>query len=235
MGDEGVILTLGILAVFIFLPLILIGLKLYNEKKYNIIARVHSKIGQKDGKTIITNDRIGYVNIVDDKDRKTGAKRWKLMKNKGQVMDFSYARVYEVKGLFGKQLVTDIYAPNGEKGDEFYQLPCDAVLPADYKPIITTQKSQLFYTTMMDIMNRNKIENWWKQNLIPLVLSGLALLCCIMLFLCFLTLKDVADTFKAASVTNSQCTAGIQQVLNITQNKTEQKPAQPGILPFGIG
>lgn len=198
-----------------------------------------TRLGKKDTQTatISREDRIGYVSIRDKKDAPTGAKEWRLLDINKPVQGFDLKYVYTKKIWFGFKSVqhAHICAVMGEKGEEFRPIPYSASI-GEYKPVFDGDRGLLYHKLAVSIEEHNKFVSWWKQNLMTLALGAIGLLCCIMLFLSFLTLKDIADKLGAVAGNFGTCSQQTAQLLAQQQNKTSTTPKAGSVagIPFGI-
>lgn len=231
--------------VFIFsfmLPLFLFYLEISNRRKFPIRCTVSYQVGGEMGhkNTYSTDDRIGYVDIKDDKGSKTGAKEWRLMDINKPVQNFNYDFVGDKAIWFGFRVSRHchIIAVMGEKGEEFYPQRYDSSM-RDYKAVFDGDRGLRLFKIFQDIQNRNKYTNWLQQNLMALASMGLSLLIAIMLFLCFLQLTDVSKTLASALSANNECVAANAYFKNVTNFQKPNVTAKPtnniAGIPFAFG
>ena len=234
-------------AIFIFsfiLPMFLFYIEFSNRRKFPIRCTVSYQVGGEMGhkNTYSTDDRIGYVEIKDEKGAKTGAKEWRLMDINKPVQNFDYSFVGDKAIWFGFKIARHchIVAVMGEKGEEFYPQRYDSSM-RDYKAVFDGDRGLRLFKIFQDIQNRNKYTNWLQQNLMALASMGLSLLIAIMLFLCFLQLSDVSKVLSTALAQNNACLTANAYFQNATGfNKTASQPtAAKGNniagIPFAFG
>ncbi len=235
-ADFLILLILG--SVMVLAPLFVLLIEMRERAKYPIRAFVSYQTGSDSvhAKTYGVEDRLGYVDIRTKKDEATGAKEWRLRNLKRPVQNFNYNYVYEQAIFFGlrRAPVAHVIAVNGLNGEEFRPIKYDASL-GSYKPVFDGDRGLLYYKITKAIEDRNKIENWWRQNLIPLLGSALELVIAIMLFLCFMQLTEVSKALHAAASASAQCHESNLALMNKTTSETTIKPGNVAGIPFGVG
>jgi hypothetical protein len=223
--------------------MILFYIEMSNRSKFPIRATVSYQVGGEMGhkNTYSTDDRIGYVEIKDEKGGKTGAKEWRLMDINKPVQNFNYDFVGDQAIWFGMRVARHchVIAVMGEKGEEFYPQKYDSSM-RDYKAVFDGDRGLRLFKIFQDIQNRNKFNNWLQQNLMALASMGLSLLIAIMLFLCFLQLSDVSKVLSSALASNNACLVANQYFLNATnyKNASTAAPAKQNNIagiPFAFG
>ncbi len=223
--------------VFVLAPLICFMQEMNVRRKYPIRCTVSYTIGESsmNRQVIMKEDRIGYVDVIDQKNEKAG-KEWRLADINKSVLNFEQKYIYQREIWFGFKTAkwADVFAVATEKGEEFRPMQHDAVLGKN-TPIFDGDKGTLFHKIRQDIIARNKIESWWRTNLPALVLSGLAVVACVLLLMITLNLKEVSGVLSAALERNEACSASIQYMNNQTLgNSTAPKAGNVGGIPFGV-
>jgi hypothetical protein len=234
------ILILAVAAFGLLAPMIVFMLEMNGRKKYPIRVYVSYRIGEQgnNAKTLTYEDRLGYLPIRDNKDRRTGASEWRLRGLGKPVQNFNYDYVQEQSIWFGfkKAQICHVQAIMGLQGEEFRPIKFDArQLNEDgsrYVPVFDGDRGLLYHKITQAIENRNKLDSWWKQNLIPIIISALGVVISIMLFLCFLQLIEVSKGLQAAAGASAQCSENYKAVANTTATKPIAANNVAGI-PFG--
>jgi hypothetical protein len=239
MADMQIDTTLCIGALFFFvgLPMFYAWMELRARAKYPIRVRIAYTTGMQsfNQRPIVISDRIGYVEVKNEKDAGTGAKEWRLRKLKKPVLNFNLDYVSDEKIWFGlkKAQVAYVMAVMGEKGEEFRPMRFD---PAnrDYKPVFDGDRGMLFYKITQQIEARNKYENFWKQNLLPLIMNGLLVVIILLQLLTIMQLKDMVGAAGSAIQSGLECSQNIKDAVNSTLNKAPATGTLGGV-PFAFG
>jgi hypothetical protein len=224
----------------VFLPMLTLMLDMNGRSKYDVRCDVSYRIGEgaTSEKTITIEDRIGYVDIIDEKGKKTGAKEWKLMALNKPIQGFEPKFIEQRKVWWGYWTTkhAHIVAVQGERGEEFHPMGYNPST-GSYTPAFSGDKGLLYYKLAKSIEAHNKLENLWKEYLPYIIIGGMVLLCTIMLFLSFLTLKDIADKLGAVAANFGTCSQQTAQILGVQLNATNStvKPGNIMGIPFGIG
>ena len=237
MADD-IILCIGGLLFFTVVPMIFIFTEMRSRSKYPIRADVTYELGGRgiNKKTDTYEDRIGYVDMKNEKGENSGAKCWRLQKTGKIVPNFDYSYVGEKRVFNGMKKAPHchIYAVMGEKGEEFK--PVKFISGAsEYRPVYEGDRGMILAQIWKDIQSRNKIENWFKANIMQLAISGLMLITIIVLFLIVLQLSDIAKVLGSATSSASTCV----EAVNLAKNASAASVYNPANntlagIPFGI-
>jgi hypothetical protein len=119
----------------------------------------------------------------------------------------------------------------GPKGEEFYPIRYNASTK-DFTPVFDGDRGLMLWKIGQDIENRNKYENWIKQNILQLVQSGLMLMIIVMLFLVFMKIGDIATVLGNSLDRNNACVAAIDEKLNTTSTPLGITTGNIGGVPF---
>ena len=240
--DFIVFLALG--GVEILLPLACFFIEMNQRSQYPIRVDVEYQIGDEAGKnvkTIVVPDRIGLKYLKNEKDEKMGgAQEWRMLRINRPVQGFSLAQVVEKKIWFGfkKAQTANVYAVNGEKGEEFYGVKRVYNKTEDggvFKPVFESDRALQHFKMQQEIDKRNTKENFWKEHLWDMIKIGADILIIIVLLLCFIQLVDVSKNLQGAAASNAQASQAYLQSLNGTngaQAKTITAGSIAGV-PFG--
>jgi hypothetical protein len=241
--DFGVALDQIMIFALMLAPFIIIFLEMGERKKYPIRVWVLTEIGGSVGgkSNVGYYDRIGYMKVKDSKGKEIGGSEWRLRSNKKTVNNFSMQNVMEVRMpdvaewfffMQKKKQLAFVQAVNGEKGEEFYGVEFNLGL-GNFKPIFDSNRAINFFKTYNQMKERNKADDWMKENMWHLLNTGGQLLIVIFLFLCFMQLVEVSKNLGGA-------TLGIQGIddkldeLSGNGNTTHSAPVNfnPLNLPF---
>ena len=227
--------TMIILSVF---PMITTFLEMRNRSKYPIRAEVTTMVGANTGtkRVKVFDDRLGFIRVATKTGENEG-NEWRLMNTGKPVQNFEPQKYIYYKSIwFGFKVAecAKISAPRGIAGEEFYPMEID---PSTVK--FTTAAIDDWGMTALkilkDIHKRTEVADFWKQNIIQLAQGGLTLMVCIMLFLCFFKLGDVATALSAAASTGNSCSERIDNILSNSTTSTGAKVGNIAGIPFGVG
>jgi hypothetical protein len=235
-ADFVVVAAVGL--VMLLAPMISLMVDMNRRSKFDVRCDVSYRIGElaTSEKTMTVEDRIGYVDVLDEKGKKTGAKEWKLMNLGKPVQGFEPKYIEQRRVWWGYWTTkhAHVVAVQGEKGEEFHPLKYDPSI-GDYTPAFSGDKGLLYYKLAKSIEAHNKLENLWKEYLPYIIIGGEILLMIIMVFLCFLTLKDITDKLGAVAANFGTCSQQTAQLMGVEMNKTAggAKPGNIMGIPFG--
>jgi hypothetical protein len=219
MAGEETMMCLG--AIFLGLLIFMFGIwrEISTRKKYPIRVdlKYDTGLNAAEKKTIIVQDRLGYIKMKDKDGKESAVREWQLMKRKKPVMGFDYSFVCEkyIWSGFKKVPYAIIHGVMGENGEEFK--PVKFILEEmAYKPVFDGDRGMLFWKLTQDVISHNTFKNWLQQHILELARIGAELLIFIVLLVIALQLNEVAKNFNAAANTF----AGIEQTQHIAANAT---------------
>lgn len=229
------LITLIIITVVVLLPVLFLMFELRIRTWYPIRVRVVYVQGDKDNKGVLFyRDRLGYMDCVDAKGKKTGAKEWRLRKNGKMVSGFSLKDVEEgdeyifgeiLKVAFRKRMA-NVYAVAGIEGYEFYPARFDTD-SLTVKPLFDSDRSAGLVRIQDDIEVRNNKENWWRENALGLFQTGLQAVIIILLIVLIIQLADWSLNFPK--------TCAAAEIAKVAVNATATPPTTTALLPFPTG
>jgi len=198
--DPNLLMTAGYV-LFIILVFGVCGILIWSMMKYKYIVQVIDKRGKDAIRTIDA----GKIFITRD-----GIKKFKLRKNKAEIVLPDQKYIHAARGLFKKGFVTyykfgeDSYTP---VRDELDTNETDTYL----KPI--EQDVSDVRGLMLDMDDKYSIKGWFeKYGVIAVVLGGFTLIAVTQLFMIFMIqdtmsgMGGVASSFEKAAEMLSQCT-----------------------------
>ena len=225
---------------FILFPMLAIMYELWQRRRYPIRACIIEiqDTGGYQKKIMKSWDRIGdfeqKIIDADKMDRKTGAVVWKLRSNGKMVQNFGAKDISDMTIWWGFRTVRVCFikAVSGMKGEEFY--PVDYSEDNTFKPVYTPDRAATGAEIDRDIEERHRRQSWLSKYWRDLLTAGLDLLIVVMLFLNFLTMKDITTALNGVAGSFHDVADSLNANFghNASKNTTTAKPNVMGI-PYG--
>jgi hypothetical protein len=233
-ADILIIVAIGIVAVLA--PMFCLLFEMNGRRRFDIRCDVSYRLGEHatSQKTITVEDRLGFIDILDEKGRKTGAKEWKLQRLGKPVSKFD-PRYIEQRSVWWGYWTTKhahVVAVQGINGEEFEPMGFNPSI-GEYKPALSGDRGLLWYKLSKDIENRNKFENTWKEYLPYIIIGGLVVIVAVFQFLTWLKMGDFINSLDATAQNFATCSYNYKAVLNASNGTIAKPPYTIGGIPIG--